>query len=152
MNHCSQDQQCVCVCVSLTSSGILQGGCISRLIFLKWKMRTYAIKSPRMTTQATGTTTATEISAWFNSCSGKNTQKRQFMKKNYVFLDKKTQKVSRGPEWRGGKQYEEGTQRHSGEKKSKWKKKPVFSEYCKKKLKFFYHFKKKFFPQEDENI
>lgn len=73
------------------------------------------------------------------------------MKKNYVFLDKKTQKVSRGPEWRGGKQYEEGTQSHSGEKKSKWKKTP-FSLNIVVKLKFFYHFKKKFFPQEDENI
>lgn len=76
--------------------------------------------------------------------------KKTIHEKNYVFLDKKTQKVSRGPEWRGGKQYEEGTQSHSGEKKSKWKKTP-FSLNIVVKLKFFYHFKKKFFPQEEEN-
>lgn len=147
MNHCSQDQQCVCVCVSLTSSGILQGGCISRLIFLKWKMRTYAIKSPRMTTQATGTTTATEISAWFNSCSGKNTQKRQFMKKITFFWTKKPKKFHVDPS-----EEEENNMKKERkdiqEKKNPSEKKNLFSlNIVKKNLNFFTTLKKNSFPR-----
>lgn len=38
------------------------------------------------------------------------------------------------------------------EKKNPSEKKTLFSLNIVVKLKFFYHFKKKFFPQEDQNI